>query len=296
MPGCHSPDQFVVSSAPPAPALPQDGEARLALGFSDDHGVTRLTQREHFGPLRVQKPLYPEGGAVCHAIIVHPPGGIVGGDRLGVTARVGDGARAFLATPGAAKWYKANGKVSRQRVQLQVGAGASLEWMPQESIFYDGCDVFLEHDVTLAADATYLGCEIACLGRRASGEVFDTGRITQRTSIRRGGKLVWLEQGVLAGAGPLPDSPLGMHGHSVCATLVAVGKVVPASVLAAVREAGAAAFGTGLFGATQMKSVIVVRSLGSDSAAARAAMLAAWRQLRPHLLGREAPVLRIWNT
>jgi urease accessory protein len=92
-----------------------------------------------------------------------------------------------------------------------------------------------------------------------------------------------------------------MHGHSVSATLIAVGKVLPASVLAAVREAGAAALGTPLsgtplFGATQMKNVIVVRSLGSDSAAARAAMLAAWRQLRPHLLGREAPELRIWNT
>ena len=270
-----------------------NSHGRIALGFADDAGTTRLTERSHFGPLRVQKPLYPEGGAVCHAIIVHPPGGVLGGDQLAIAARVGSTAHAFLSTPGAAKWYKANGKVSRQQVRLHAAAGASVEWMPQESIFFDHAEVELEHSVTLAAQASYIGCEILCLGRRASGESFGGGKITQRSQIRRDGKLIWWEQGALTGAGPLPGSALGLHGHSVCATLIAVGAALPAAALALLRETLGS---SGRFGVTQMKDVLVARYLGDDSEAARHAMLAVWQQARWHLLQRAGLVPRIWNT
>ncbi|WP_436269808.1 urease accessory protein UreD [Pseudoduganella sp. LjRoot289] len=272
-------------------------QASLALGFADDAGTTRLVERRHSGPLRVQKPLYPEGGAVCHAIVVHPPGGVVGGDQLALSATVGGRARAFLTTPGAAKWYKANGKVSRQSVRLDAGAGASIEWMPQETIFFDGAHVELEQDIALAADASYLGCEILCMGRRASGETFRAGRVAQRTRIRRGGKLLWWEQGALT-----PDgiaSPLGLDGRSVCATLIAAGAPLPAAVLADIRNDVGRSSGGGDgsgFGATQMKGLLVVRHLGDDSEAAREIMLAVWRKLRPHLLGRAAFDPRSWRT
>lgn len=277
---------------PGAAALPTAWQARLNLGFTDDAGTTRLTERTHFGPLRVQKALYPEGGAVCHAIVVHPPGGVVGGDQLAITARVGPAAHAFLTTPGAAKWYKANGKVSRQEVHLHAAAGASIEWLPQESIFFDHAHVALEHTVTLAADASYIGCEILCLGRRASGESFDSGVITQRTQIRRDGQLIWWEQGVLAGGSEMMRSPLGLHGHSVCATLIAVGVALPAALLNHLRQID----GGARFGVTHMKGVLVARYLGDDSERARSIMLAVWQRVRPHLLQREATVPRIWNT
>src|SRR3954471_15132918 len=94
--------------------------ASLTLGFTNDGGTTRLTERSHSGPLRVQKPLYPEGAEVCHAIVVHPPGGVVGGDQLSISAAIGENARAFITTPGAAKWYKANERVSRQSIVLDI--------------------------------------------------------------------------------------------------------------------------------------------------------------------------------
>lgn len=273
-------------------------QGRLALGFADDAGTTRLTERIHSGPLRVQKALYPEGGAVCHAIVVHPPGGVVGGDQLGITARVGDQARAFLSTPGAAKWYRANGRVggqcAGQRVALHAGLGASIEWMPQESIFFDCAEVALEHEVTLAADATYIGCEILCLGRRASGETFKNGKITQRSAIRRDGKLIWWEQGALHGAGPLQGSALGFDGRSVCATLIAAGAPLPPTVLAGLR--GIVVGGAARFGVTQTRDVLVARYLGDDSEAARRVMLEVWQRVRPHLIGRAGLVPRIWNT
>lgn len=265
-------------------------QARLTLGFSAQDGITRLTKREHCGPLRVQKPLYPELPQVCHAIIVHPPGGVVGGDRLHIETAVGPGAHAFLTTPGAAKWYRANGRIAGQTLLLDAGAGAAVEWMPQETIFFDEADVELDQRVTLAANASYLGCEILCLGRRASGERFNRGRIRQHTRITRGGKLLWWEQGSLTPA--LAASPLGLAGHTVCATMIAVGDALSADVLQPLRALGAEL----QFGVSRIRQLLTVRYLGDDSETARELMLAAWRILRPHLLQREAFEPRSWRT
>lgn len=272
---------------------PEDGwHAELSLAYTRDGAATRLTGRRHSGPLRVQKALYPEGPAVCHTIVIHPPGGVVGGDRLALEAVAHDGAHAVLTTPGAAKWYRANGKTSGQQVRLAAGRGAAIEWLPQESIFYDDAQVELDHDVQLADDAAYLGCEILCLGRRASGESFEHGRIRQHTRIRRGGRLLWWEQGVLT-----PHtlaSPLGLAGQTVCATLLAVGTVT-ADLLAALRALGGADdlhWGATLAG----KHVLVVRHLGQDSEAARERMLAAMHLIRPVLLGRPSQTPRSWRT
>lgn len=264
--------------------------ASLALRFVDDAGTTRLVDNTHTGPLRVQKALYPEGGKICHAIVIHPPGGVVGGDSLAVTAHVEASAHAVITTPGAAKWYRANGKLSRQVVCLEAGPGAAIEWLPQETIFFNGAQVRLEHDISLAHDASYIGCDILCFGRTASGERFLTGAISQHTRIRRGGTLLWWEQGTLHGGSAQMDSAFGLQGASVCATLVGVGTPVSSALMAAMR-----ALDPGL-ALTQIKSVLLARYLGRDSETARRAMLGVWQLLRPHLLGCAAPVPRIWNT
>lgn len=262
--------------------------ASLKLRFADDGGTTRLVERAHSGPLRVQKPLYPEGAAICHAIVIHPPGGVVGGDRLSVDAAAGSRAHAFVTTPGAAKWYRANGKVSRQDVRIAAGAGAAFEWMPQETIFFDDANVVLDHAVQLEEGARYIGAEILCFGRRASGETFRLGLIRQRTEVRSAGKLVWWEQGALDAAAI--HSRFGLQGASVCATLIGVGAPLPASLMAAIRALDPA------LAISQVKSVFVARWLGDDSEAARHAVARVWQALRPHLLGCAAPLPRIWNT
>ncbi|HYD61818.1 MAG TPA: urease accessory protein UreD [Noviherbaspirillum sp.] len=272
-------------------------QAWLALGFVRDGETTRLVERSHHGPLRVQKPLYPEGSDVCHAIVVHPPGGVVGGDQLDIHACIGARAGAFITTPGAAKWYKANGQVSQQSVRLSVGDGAVLEWLPQETIFFDAADVRLDATIELGKDASYIGCEILCFGRTASGESFSKGRIGQSTSIRRDGRLVWFEQGELTADSTAMSSPLGLAGRTVCATLIGVGRPVPNGAITAIRETCSTGLAASeLFGVTQMKSVVVVRYLGDSSEAAKRLMTQAWRTLRPLLAGREAVVPRIWNT
>jgi len=284
-----------------APAVTPRWQAWLNLGFANDAGTSRMVERTHTGPLRVQKPLYPEGPQVCHAIVVHPPGGVVSGDELHICVSVGAKANALITTPGAAKWYKANananGYPSLQSVNLKVGAGASLEWLPQETIFFNRAQVRLEQTIELAPDAAYLGCEILCFGRTASGESFDAGCITQSTAIRRDGKLIWFEQGSLTGHAASTNSVLMLSGATVCATLLASGRALPAATIEAIRGICDLTAGEGgQLGVTQMKQMLVVRYLGHSSEAARQVMLAAWQKIRPHLLQREAIVPRIWNT
>jgi urease accessory protein len=270
---------------------PPGWQASLALGFARDGDVTRLVKRTHSGPLRVQKALYPEGPRACHVIVVHPPGGVVGGDRLHIDLDAGHATQVLATTPGAAKWYRANGRVASQDVRLRAASGAIVEWLPQETIFYDGADVRLEHEVELQPGARYLGIEILCFGRRAAGERFARGRVRQRTRIRIGERTVWWEQGMLEGgpAGAM-DSPLGLAGHPVCATLLAVGAPAPAALLAELR-----AIDPDLV-FSQLKQVLVARWLGADAEAARACLLRAWTLLRPHLAGMPASMPRIWRT
>jgi urease accessory protein len=285
------------STGPRLPEPDKPFHARLSLDFQDDAGITRLIGKNHFGPLLVQKPFYPEGSDMCQAVIIHPPGGVVGGDKLELAVKAGRSAKAQITTPGAAKWYKANGHVSRQGIKLDIGAGGVLEWVPQETIFFDNVHVELDHQVSLEKEASYIGCEILCFGRTASGESFNEGQVSQRTSIQRDGKLVWFEQIRLQGGSPAMKNPLGLGGHTVCATLIAVGKAVSVDLLNEVRE-GAAEIsgGGGHFGISQLASLNVARYLGNSSETARRIMLNTWGLLRPAILGRQPMVPRMWNT
>lgn len=273
-------------------------DASISLAFRKEEGKCRLVGRDHFGQLYVQKPFYPEGPEVCHVVIVHPPGGVVGGDRLEISSYADTDANVQITTPGAAKWYKANGHVSYQRVQLDIKTGGSLEWLPQETIFFDHAHVELDHNVTLAKNSTYIGCEIFCFGRTAFGESFTDGRIRQQVNISRDDKLIWHEQLNLVGGSDGTRSPLILAGKTVCATLIAVSDKTPSNdLIQTLREdASTIANGSGYVGISQVKSVLVARYLGDTSEVARKVMLKIWHNLRPALLGRKAEVPRMWNT
>lgn len=266
-------------------------KARLTLGFDADGARTRLGRKLHDGPLVVQKPLYPEGEEVCHAIVVHPPGGIAGGDELRIDAEVGEGAAALLTTPGAAKWYRSAGPLARQEVALRVDG--CLEWLPQESIVFDGARAETAVEVDLAAEARFIGWDIVCLGRTGSGERFTRGGYRSRICVRRGGRLLWLEQGRIDGGGPLLASPAGLGGRPVFGTLFASGPGLDRDLLAALREV-VPEEGSGA--ATLLPGILLARYLGDSSEAARRYFAALWRSLRPALAGREAREPRIWRT
>jgi len=269
--------------------------ARLDLGFERRGDATVLARRAHVGPLRIQKPLYPEGDAVCHTIVLHPPSGIAGGDHLEIMAELAPGAHALLTTPGAGKWYRSAGAQARQHLGFTVADGAMLEWLPQETIVFDGAMATMATEIALAGSARFIGWEVLCLGRRASGETFERGGLNLATRVHRDGLPIWLERGQIEGGSPLLDSPAGLAGFSVAGTLLASGSAIPAEQLAACR-AELPAETEARCGISVLPDLLVARYLGHSSEAARNWLAGLWRMLRPALVGREAVMPRIWNT
>ena len=100
--------------------------ARLSLDYTLEAGRT-AARFQHEGPLRILQSLYPEGDAICHNVLVHPPSGLVGGDTLDITVRAQAGTHGLLTTPGATRFYRSEGEVALQRTRLQVDSGARLE-------------------------------------------------------------------------------------------------------------------------------------------------------------------------
>ncbi len=277
------------------PLVSTGWHARLDLGFTRRANATILGRREHAGPLRVQKALYPEGEGVCHAIVLHPPSGIAGGDHLEIGLTVEAGAHALLTTPGAGKWYRSAGPEASQALDFRVAVGGCLEWLPQETIVFDGARAHMGTRVALEGDARFLGWEVLCLGRRAAGERFAHGVLDLTTRVGRDGRPLWLERGRLEGGGHLLDSSAGLAGFSIAGTLLASGAAPAADLLAACRamEAAEAGARTGL---TVLPDLLVARYLGHSSEAARHWFTQLWRLLRPAYAGREAVAPRIWNT
>jgi urease accessory protein len=257
--------------------------AHLSLGFARRGEKTVLTHRCQNGPLVVQKALYPEGEEVCHAIVVHPPGGIAGGDDLSLEVK-GEG-HALLTTPGAAKWYRSAGPWARQKLFFEVAG--TLEWLPRETIVFDGALAELECEVRLAGAARYIGWEIVCLGRTGSGERFSRGNLRIHTRVLRGENLLWTERGEIEGGGALMRSPVGLGGKTVFGTLIAAAPRFEASLVSQCRKIAAT---------TVLPGLLIARYLGDSTEEAFDQFRALWSALRPALSGRDAIEPRIWST
>ena len=282
-------------NAPITPALfTPSWHAELELGYARNGDTTRPVMRRHKGPLRVQKHLYAEGPEVCQHIIVHPPGGIAGGDRLDISANVATGAWAQLTSPGAAKWYRAAGPAFQQ-LKLRVEAGATLEWLPQETIVYSAAQAELSTSIELEGDARLFYWDIIALGRPASGERFDQGHFQSALDIRRDGELIWHERQRVCGNDGLLDSPIGLDGKPIFATLLVSAEIDP-ELLEQCREQLGVTSGQVRGDLSQLPGMLVARCLASEALHARAWLIELWRLLRPAALGREAVPPRIWNT
>lgn len=188
---------------------------RLKLDYRLDGGRT-VAHDLHEGPLRVLQRLYPEGDAICHHVLVHPPGGIAGGDVLEIDAGLAPGTHAVVTTPGATRFYRSTGAPAVQRARTRVQAGARLEWLPLETLAYDGCIAENHLRLELEPGAQVLGWDVLALGLPAADAPFARGSFLQHLEWPRH----WLERArIAAGDTLLLDSPLGWAGHRVLGTL-----------------------------------------------------------------------------
>ncbi|WP_455197920.1 urease accessory protein UreD [Kaarinaea lacus] len=263
--------------------------ARLELGFQSRGDRTVLAHRHHQGPLVVQKPFYPEGDS-CHTYLLHPPGGVVGGDQLSIDIAVAQKAHALITTPGSGKLYRSAGPVARIEQQLRVEDQGVLEWLPQDTILFAGCNVDMLTRVDLDQHARFIGWEILCLGRPTSGESFDRGHCRQRVELWRDGLPVVLERNRFKGGDPLLTASWGLQDYPVTATMVATpaNKEILEAVRDTVKDNG--------FSATLLDDVLVCRYLGLQGEHARKAFTQAWTVIRPLLLNKPACPPRIWAT
>jgi len=265
----------------------------LALDYERRGSRTVLDRQLHRGPLLVQKSLYPEGDAVCQNILVHPPAGIVGGDRLALDVTVHALGEVQLTTPGAAKWYRSAGALAQQRLAFTLVSNALLEWLPQESIVFDGAIAELGMRVALARDAVFIGWDIVCLGRRHAGEEFRHGRMRQEVVILREGARQWTERALIAGGASLLEAQVGLNREPVFGTFLAAAPQVPEALIAACREMGC---DDGEIAVTRVPGLLIARYRGESAEAARHYFAALWGRVRPALAGREAVTPRIWST
>ena len=189
--------------------------ARLALDYRPE-GARSVARFRHEGPLRILQSLYPEGDAVCHNVLVHPPGGLVGGDTLDIRVRAAAGSHGLITTPGASRFYRSEGELALQHATLDVEAGARLEWLPLEAICFSGCRA--ENRLTLrpAEGAELIGWDVVALGLPGAGKPFERGVLQQHLEVPG----AWLERGRIAATDArLLDGPLGLAGHRCLASL-----------------------------------------------------------------------------
>lgn len=271
--------------------------ARLELEVVRDGKRARLAHRSHVGPLRIQRPFYPEGDAPVHVYLLHPPGGMVGGDRLETVVDVRPQASLLVTTPAAQKLYRSAGPTSIQTQLLRVEASAELEWFPSETIVFDGARARVNTRVELATGATFIGWDLGCFGRPASQLGFSSGELRQGFEIWRDGAPVVVDRSNVLGGTATLEAAWGYAGEPVYGTLYCAPGSAAAELDALAGEVRAALASEGARASvTVFDRVLVVRALGAQVERVRGALIAAWRVVRPCLLGRSAAPPRIWAT
>ena len=267
--------------------------ARLALTFAVRRHKTRVIRSQRLGPLSIQRAFYPEG-EVCHSYLLHPPGGVVGGDRLEVDIDVEPHAHALITTPGATKFYRSGGRLAHYQQHLTVATDAALEWFPQENIFFPDSQLLMKTHIKLAVGAKFIGWEMQCLGRPVIDEQFNHGQIRSALTLSIDSKLVLIEHFNTLND-QLQHSSSGLRGYPMQATLM----VTPAddALLAHIRNLlESTQHSTCVAGATRLGELIVVRFLGHQTEALLQWMTLIWTAIRPSVMNREACVPRIWAT
>ncbi len=269
------------------------GHLSLDYRLTAQGGTTALDRHE--GPLRVLQRLYPEGPAICHHVLVHPPGGIVGGDQLEIEANLAESTHALITTPGATRFYRSAGQPATQSLRARLAPGARLEWLPLETLVYDGALAENRLSFDLAAGAEMMGWDLLALGLPAADQAFQRGHYQQHLEIP--GR--WLERGrIAADDALLLNSKLGLDGHKAMGTLwFAAGSALPRERREALIDAARAITSAHPVGVTAPEDgLIVLRMLGPRIEPVFQQVSEVWAQWRALAWGLADSRPRVWRT
>ena len=275
------------------PPLGSGWPARLSIVFQNRKGRgTLLRQRERLGPLCVQRPFYP-GDGVCHTYLLHPPGGIVGGDELTLDIKVEPLSKALITTPAAAKIYRSTGPWGELTQQLHAQGKAHLEWLPQETLLFGGSRYRSRTTVHLSSEARFCAWEITGLGRPQSGDDYARGELDQRMEIFVDHLPRLIERYRWGSDDPMLYAAWGLAGHRAFGACY----FYPADNDDVARARALAFSDTDpLWAATLLDDLLVVRALASQIRSIRYLFERLWRGLRLRVIGCEPCSPRIWRT
>jgi urease accessory protein len=262
-----------------------NGTLELAFAAGGAAGTTKLARLAQSAPLRA---LFPE---TCRmdlpvAALTATCGGFTGGDHMATTIDIGRGARAMAVAQAAEKLYRSTGADTRIEVTLTVSEGGWLEWLPQETILFDGARLRRSNRIRLAPDAGVLAGEILVFGRSAHGESMTHGLVHDSWSVSRDGRALWADVFHAADDG-LPEAlahPAGLAGARAAAMLVHAGPGA-AGRLGLARALAAAAPAEVRCAAGIVHDVLVIRFLAPEADRLRASFAAAWMALRDDAMG-----------
>lgn len=268
--------------------------AHLQLEYSKRDSGTVLTRNQHFGPLMVQKALYPEDKSICHSYILHPPGGLVQGDQLQLDIDLLSHSHALITTPAATKFYRCDDKFSQVKQTINVQDDTSLEWLPQESLLFDQSQVKLSTIINLAPKANFIGWEMLCLGRKASDENYRSGSCRQFFEVWRNEAPLYIERSHLIGGEEMMSKAWGLNNQPLAATMLATG--CDKQILAKVQTKINSLDDKSHLSVTLKEDLLICRFLGEQAEKARKAFIEVWSIIRPETLGYEVHIPRIWST
>ncbi|MBR8830331.1 MAG: Urease accessory protein UreD [Chroococcopsis gigantea SAG 12.99] len=270
-------------------------QGKLDLSYGYSGGRTSLNHNFSVAPLKVQRPFYPEGKAICHTVTLHTAGGIVGGDSLKQNIILQPDSQSLITTASAGKVYRTNGNKAINDLEINVGKGACLEWLPQETIIFNGADYEQNSRVNLAPDAQWLGWDITRLGRTARGEEFLQGLWRCHTEIYRDGQPLWIDRQFLQGSADIINSPHGLHRCAIVANLLYLGHRVSESTIAEIRLLAGQHVTEGEWGISQtLGDGVICRYRGNSTSEVRRYFVGVWHFLRQRLSGRDAIYPRVW--
>jgi len=269
----------------------QNWKAYLNLSLELRAGQTRLIPQKRFGPLTVQRPFYPEQDT-CHVYLLHPPGGIVGGDELELIIDSHQHSRALITTPGATKFYRSAGKTAQFKQVLTLAENTSLEFLPLENIYFPGAMVNAQCDIHIEHDSQLMYWESHCFGRPANEELFDSGHVVITLNIYDENGLLLTDKQVI-NERELKRS-CGMRNHAVVSNMVIVSDQLTEDLINILRDV---VIESGMSGITQLsEKLIVIRTLSNSTLDAAHYFQTLWSLARPNALQRAACPPRIWNT
>lgn len=294
-----------------ANTVPIGWQGYLNLAYADRNGTTQIVDNYAQAPLKVQRAFYPEGKEVCHSVILHTAGGVVGGDRLSLSFHLYPNAQALITTAAAAKIYRSNGLEAKQTIAIEVASGAKLEWLPQESIVFNGAHYRQNLRINLALNSSILLWEITRFGRSARGEKFLSGEWRSHTEIWQEHRPLWIDRQWLKGGEEMLNSPYYLAGQPVTATLAWVGQPVTAELVEKVRALWEAQLTNShsnrqdlcpilekitppSVGVTRLTNGLLCRYRGSSTVAARNWFVEVWHLLRLSFWERPACLPRVW--